>query len=171
MILTGDPASINVVRHLRINPESRIQMQEKVSTRQNNQNYPGQCVVVPAETASFDRCSRKLSGAPCGRLPLTSFVNSWRILVALVSDFHWAILGSDIVMWGVWRNGSAYDSRSEGWEFESLCPQSMPVLQVARCLACPLRKLHVCGGPMARHTPPPKFQHLFRYALFLDLPP
>ena len=23
---------------------------------------------------------------------------------------------------GVWRNGSASDSRSEGWEFESLCP-------------------------------------------------
>ena len=41
---------------------------------------------------------------------------------------------------GVWRNGSASDSRSEGWEFESLCPQSMPVLQVARCLACHLRK-------------------------------
>ena len=23
---------------------------------------------------------------------------------------------------GVWRNGSASDSRSEGWEFDSLCP-------------------------------------------------
>ena len=23
---------------------------------------------------------------------------------------------------GVWRNGSTSDSRSEGWEFESLCP-------------------------------------------------
>ena len=23
---------------------------------------------------------------------------------------------------GIWRNGSASDSRSEGWEFESLCP-------------------------------------------------
>ena len=26
---------------------------------------------------------------------------------------------------GVWRNGSASDSRSEGWEFESLCPQCL----------------------------------------------
>ena len=26
---------------------------------------------------------------------------------------------------GLWRNGSASDSRSEGWEFESLWPQSM----------------------------------------------
>ena len=26
------------------------------------------------------------------------------------------------VIKGVWRNGSASDSRSEGWEFESLCP-------------------------------------------------
>ena len=23
---------------------------------------------------------------------------------------------------GVWRNGSASDSRSEGWEFDCLCP-------------------------------------------------
>ena len=26
---------------------------------------------------------------------------------------------------GVWRNGSASDSRSEGWEFESLCSHSL----------------------------------------------
>ena len=29
---------------------------------------------------------------------------------------------NDIQHEGVWRNGSASDSRSEGWEFESLCP-------------------------------------------------
>ena len=29
---------------------------------------------------------------------------------------------------GVWRNGSASDSRSEGWEFESLCPQGLPAM-------------------------------------------
>ena len=27
---------------------------------------------------------------------------------------------------GIWRNGSASDSRSEGWEFESLCPHLCP---------------------------------------------
>ena len=26
------------------------------------------------------------------------------------------------VQQGLWRNGSAFDSRSEGWEFESLWP-------------------------------------------------
>ena len=26
---------------------------------------------------------------------------------------------------GIWRNGSASDSRSEGWELESLCPHSI----------------------------------------------
>ena len=26
---------------------------------------------------------------------------------------------------GIWRNGSASDSRSEGWEFESLCPHML----------------------------------------------
>ena len=30
---------------------------------------------------------------------------------------------------GVWRNGSASDSRSEGWEFESLCPQPVSAPQ------------------------------------------
>ena len=30
--------------------------------------------------------------------------------------------GSSLLSEGVWRNGSASDSRSEGWEFESLCP-------------------------------------------------
>ena len=30
--------------------------------------------------------------------------------------------GIDDMQSGVWRNGSASDSRSEGWEFESLCP-------------------------------------------------
>ena len=29
---------------------------------------------------------------------------------------------------GVWRNGSASDSRSEGWELESLCPHIMTSL-------------------------------------------
>ena len=29
---------------------------------------------------------------------------------------------------GVWRNGSASDSRSEGWEFESLCPHFLLVV-------------------------------------------
>ena len=30
--------------------------------------------------------------------------------------------GESFYLTGVWRNGSASDSRSEGWEFESLCP-------------------------------------------------
>ena len=33
---------------------------------------------------------------------------------------------------GVWRNGGASDSRSEGWEFESLCPQAC---STARCMS------------------------------------
>ena len=32
------------------------------------------------------------------------------------------------VIKGVWRNGSASDSRSEGWEFESLCPHFQLIL-------------------------------------------
>ena len=33
---------------------------------------------------------------------------------------------------GVWRNGSASDSRSEGWEFESLCPHLWPCRRIAQ---------------------------------------
>ena len=31
-------------------------------------------------------------------------------------------MGWDVRQLGVWRNGSASDPRSDGWEFESLCP-------------------------------------------------
>ena len=44
---------------------------------------------------------------------------------------------------GVWRNGSASDSRSEGWEFESLCPHFLVggFERVSKCvLAWPLRR-------------------------------
>ena len=46
---------------------------------------------------------------------------------------------------GAWRNGSASDSRSEGWEFESLCPhfkQNFKFLQMetffigGMCITC-----------------------------------
>ena len=35
---------------------------------------------------------------------------------------------ASMMLKGVWRNGSASDSRSEGWEFESLCPHFLPML-------------------------------------------
>ena len=31
-----------------------------------------------------------------------------------------------LLLKGLWRNGSASDSRSEGWEFESLWPHLFP---------------------------------------------
>ena len=42
---------------------------------------------------------------------------------------------------GIWRNGSASDSRSDGWEFKSLCPQ----FGLATASAAPgVRALDVC---------------------------
>ena len=32
-----------------------------------------------------------------------------------------------LLLKGLWRNGSASDSRSEGWEFESLWPHLFPL--------------------------------------------
>ena len=53
---------------------------------------------------------------------------------------------------GVWRHGSASDSRSEGWEFESLCPHfSLPLLPYARFPHDPW--LGRLGGRMASSDP------------------
>ena len=46
---------------------------------------------------------------------------------------------------GVWRNSSASDSRSEGWEFKSLCPH-----------ACPPRALNCSPGLVPREARYPK---------------
>ena len=43
------------------------------------------------------------------------------IVIAAIS-LHQVAADPPWVSTGVWRNGSASDSRSEGWEFESLCP-------------------------------------------------
>ena len=40
-----------------------------------------------------------------------------------------------LLTWGVWRNGSASDSRSEGWEFESLCPHVCASVGVIRSMS------------------------------------
>ena len=44
--------------------------------------------------------------------------------VVLFPGLSWCRLccGALCLAQGIWRNGSASDSRSEGWEFESLCP-------------------------------------------------
>ena len=43
------------------------------------------------------------------------------IIIIIVLSFKTSLIQDK----GVWRNGSASDSRSEGWEFESLCPQHL----------------------------------------------
>ena len=64
---------------------------------------------------------------------------SWRkygarpFLVCIVPLCLWMLVV--LVAWlvlptGIWRNGSASDSRSEGWEFESLCPHCLRVRRV-----------------------------------------
>ena len=41
------------------------------------------------------------------------------------------VLCADLDQKGLWRNGSASDSRSEGWEFESLWPHDYGLGAVA----------------------------------------
>ena len=56
------------------------------------------------------------------------------------------VSGSRVASMGVWRNGSASDSRSEGWEFESLCPHFY--LGLSNCATD--RRLEHPGHPL--HT-------------------
>ncbi len=63
-------------------------------------------------TLSCRRCGAR--GCCCGCTLRRHVVFQQRVA-------HSAVLRST----GVWRNGSASDSRSEGWEFESLCPQCL----------------------------------------------
>ena len=73
---------------------------------------------------------------------------------------------------GVWRSGSAFDSRSEGWEFESLCPHSM--LCPAGCSRLPqtsilldprggwtLQKLNDISTPDQKSAGPPRGEGAF----------
>ena len=45
-----------------------------------------------------------------------------RLLVVQFCFWRWLFRSSVFLNKGIWRNGSASDSRSEGWEFESLWP-------------------------------------------------
>ena len=60
-----------------------------------------------------------------------------RIIITLPMHRHSSDIGCRIhtptQFKGVWRNGSASDSRSEGWEFESLCPHFLGCYQSRRC--------------------------------------
>ena len=54
---------------------------------------------------------------------------------------------------GVWRDGSASDSRSEGWEFESLCPHFASVSKVCHCrkIDLMLTSLQIAGFAHPQH--------------------
>ena len=56
---------------------------------------------------------------------LLVFMSCLRLLVVVIVWFR------ECLPSGIWRNGSASDSRSEGWEFESLCPHFVRPRQVA----------------------------------------
>ena len=64
-----------------------------------------------------------------------SNLNVWFHITKPCPLGHTSLPIQQSMMWrqkGVWRNGSASDSRSEGWEFESLCPH---ISFVRHCVA------------------------------------
>ena len=58
--------------------------------------------------------------------------NTLRVIPVSLRDSRRAICGHDLSCCekGLWRNGSASDSRSDGWAFESLWPQFYNLPQI-----------------------------------------
>ena len=71
---------------------------------------------------------------------LLVFMSCLRVLVVVIVWFR-ACLPA-----GIWRNGSASDSRSEGWEFESLCPHCLLWHDAVRCAHVVPTSLGVCAS-------------------------
>ena len=51
---------------------------------------------------------------------------SWQRCIPWLFTAHVLNISLHPLLKGLWRNGSASDSRSEGWEFESLWPHLFP---------------------------------------------
>ena len=83
---------------------------------------------VVMERLSFPPATRKTRAQfPAAEYSLLQAIRPPRLTAALSQSRRSELLQCQPasrrrVIKGVWRNGSASDSRSEGWEFESLCP-------------------------------------------------
>ena len=78
-------------------------------------------------------CKLKVLGSiPSGGYYFVAGFVVCRLLVIQFFVWRGLLRSSALSNTGVWRNGSASDSRSEGWEFESLCPHFVGVSWLAR---------------------------------------
>ena len=73
------------------------------------------------QSALADERSRHAESPRVARSGALQHFLLFAIAIAAIS-LHQVAADPPWVSTGVWRNGSASDSRSEGWEFESLCP-------------------------------------------------
>ncbi len=101
---------------------------------------------VPWTQAARLQLSRRLRCAPCSRKLCCigvscCFASGLRPTSPRQRWLRWLC---HLAAAGVWRNGSASDSRSEGWEFESLCPHSQ--FSEVRCPFCFLCCFRCCGA-------------------------
>ena len=89
-----------------------------------------QCCTFPCKTFSKNailcRCTLLPSKRKQNTGPLTAYDGT--NVTARNSSHH------NVTHEGAWRNGSASDSRSEGWEFESLCPHFRISMDACTCI-------------------------------------
>ena len=96
-------------------------------------------------------CKLKVLGSiPSGGYYFVAGFVVCRLLVIQFCVWRGYLRSSALLKKGIWRNGSASDSRSEGWEFESLCPQCLlwyvAVFLGGGCAHVLPRSLGVCAS-------------------------
>ena len=83
------------------------------------------CQVQRLYTSVVERQSFKLKvlgSMPSGDYYFVAGFVVCRLVVIQFYVWRGLLRSSALLNIGIWRNGSASDSRSKGWEFESLCP-------------------------------------------------
>ena len=77
-------------------------------------------------------CKLKVLGSiPSGGYYFVAGFAVCRLLVIQLCVWRGLLRSSALLKTGIWRNGSTSDSRSEGWEFESLCAHFCDCLRQA----------------------------------------
>ena len=75
-----------------------------------------------------------------------------RLLVIQFCLWRGLLRSSALLNTGIWRNGSASDSRSEGWEFESLCPHFVAARVGIKSCATPVASSAYTRGGTRTHN-------------------
>ena len=98
-------------------------------------------------------CKLKVLGSiPSGGYYFVAGFVVCRLLVIQFCVWRGLLRSSALLNTGIWRNGSASDSRSEGWEFESLCPHFVAARVGIKSCATPVASSAYTRGGTRTHN-------------------